>query len=87
VVVDPQMAATGVFVELDDPELGRVRTVDTPFQLEGHPKVAPQPAPRLGEHSREILAEIGMAAAEIDALCARGVVAGRAEIGAGGNGG
>jgi len=74
VVADPQMAANGVFVELDDPVLGRVRTVDTPLQVEGHPKAKPVPAPRLGEHTREILAEIGLAEQEIDALVERRVI-------------
>lgn len=74
VVADAQMAANGVFVEIDDPLLGRVRSVNTPMKIEGHPKVAPAPAPRLGEHTREILAEIGIEAGEIDALSGRRVV-------------
>jgi crotonobetainyl-CoA:carnitine CoA-transferase CaiB-like acyl-CoA transferase len=77
VLADAQMEANGVFVEIDDPQLGRVRTVDTPLHVEGHPKVAREPAPRLGEHSRAILAEIGMGGEEIDALLARKVVAAR----------
>ena len=40
-----------------------------------HPKVARTPAPRLGEHTRAILAEIGLASDAIDALVARAVVA------------
>ena len=75
VVADRQMAANGVFVEIDDPVLGRVRSVDTPLQIEGHPKVARAPAPRLGEHTRAILAEIGLGEREIDALERRRVVA------------
>jgi crotonobetainyl-CoA:carnitine CoA-transferase CaiB-like acyl-CoA transferase len=75
VVADEQMAANGVFLEIEDPELGRVRTVDTPLHLEGHPKVARQPAPRLGEHTRAILAEIGLSGDEIVALVERRVVA------------
>jgi len=78
VIADKQMAANGVFVEIDDPVLGRVRTVDTPLQIEGHPKVAPTPAPRLGEHTRAILAEIGLGEQEIDSLAERRVVADRA---------
>ena len=75
VVADQQMAANGVFLEVDDPDLGRVRTVDSPLHIEAHPKVARGSAPRLGEHTREILADIGMAGDEIDALVARAVVA------------
>ena len=78
VVADRQMAANGVFVELDDPVLGRVRTVDTPLQIEGHPKVTRTPAPRLGEHTRAILAELGLGGEEIKALAERRVVADRA---------
>lgn len=73
VVEDAQMAANGVFVEIDDPVLGRVRTVDTPMQIEGQAKTR-APAPRLGEHTRAILAEIGLGEPEIDALAERRVV-------------
>jgi formyl-CoA transferase len=76
VVADPQMAANGVFAEIDDPALGRVRTVDTPMQIEGQPKAATRaPAPRLGEHTAAILSEIGLGEREIESLAARRVVA------------
>lgn len=75
VVVDRQMAANNVFLEIDDPVLGRVRTVDTPMQIEGRPKVTRAPAPRLGEHTGAILAELGLGEAEIEALAKRRVVA------------
>lgn len=75
VVADEQMTANGVFVEIDDPVLGRVRTVDTPLQIEGHPKVTRTPAPRLGEHTAAILAEIGLNEQEIRSLAQRRVVA------------
>jgi formyl-CoA transferase len=74
VVADKQMAANGVFVEVDDPVLGRVRSVDTPLRIEGQPKAAPRPAPRLGEHSRAILGELGLGGPEIDSLVARKVI-------------
>lgn len=77
VVADPQMAANGVFVELDDPQLGRVRTVDTPMQIDDEPKVARRPAPRLGEHTREILAGAGFAEQDIRSFVEQRVVAER----------
>jgi formyl-CoA transferase len=76
VVVDPQLAANGVFVEFDDPALGRVRSVDTPLNLEAHPKVPRTTAPRLGEHTRAVLGELGLDAQQVDALIERRVVAG-----------
>lgn len=75
VVADRQMAANEVFVEVDDPVLGRLRTVDTPLKIEGHPKGARSGAPRLGEHTRAILEEAGFDAAEIDSLIEGRVVA------------
>ena len=76
VVADPQMAANGVFAEIDDPALGRVRTVDTPMQIEGQPKAATRgPAPRLGEHTATILAELGLGEQEIQSLVQRRVIA------------
>lgn len=74
VVADRQMAANGVFPELDDPVLGRMRTVDTPLRIEGQAKVPPAPAPRLGQHTREILGEIGLAEDEIRSLLDRRIV-------------
>ena len=74
VVADRQMTDNGVFPEVDDPVLGRVRTVDTPLKVEGHPKVKRAPAPRLGEHTRAILAELGLQA-QVESLIERRIVA------------
>jgi crotonobetainyl-CoA:carnitine CoA-transferase CaiB-like acyl-CoA transferase len=41
--------------------------------LQGRPDPARRPAPKLGEHTDEILASLGLAAAEIAGLRARGV--------------
>jgi crotonobetainyl-CoA:carnitine CoA-transferase CaiB-like acyl-CoA transferase len=82
VVADKQMLANDVFVDIDDPVLGRVRTVDTPMQIEGHPKPARAPAPRLGEHTAAILAELGLGEQEIQSLTQRSVVADHAAVSA-----
>jgi crotonobetainyl-CoA:carnitine CoA-transferase CaiB-like acyl-CoA transferase len=46
--------------------------------VEDAPKVARTPAPRLGEHTRTILSELGLGEREIESLAARRVVAERA---------
>jgi formyl-CoA transferase len=53
-----------VFFSIDDPELGPIQQVRTPL---GAPR-ARRRAPRLGEHSAEILREYGFEDAEIAAI-------------------
>ena len=74
VVSDEQLAVNRVFVEVDDPELGRVRTTNSPISVGGHPKVEPLPAPRLGEHSRDVLAGLNLDHQHIEDLFAQGIV-------------
>ena len=59
---------------VDHPVLGPIRQPLPMPQLKGMDVGALRPAPRLGEHSAEILAETGFASHEIDALVAAGVV-------------
>jgi formyl-CoA transferase len=73
VVEDEQMACNDVFVEVDDERVGRVRTVNTPIALDGVPKDPPRRAPRLGEHTRQILTELGLGEDEVESLIADGV--------------
>lgn len=56
VAQDTQMAANGVFIEMTD---APIRTVDSPVRVEGLEKRRPQMPPAVGQHSREILAELG----------------------------
>jgi crotonobetainyl-CoA:carnitine CoA-transferase CaiB-like acyl-CoA transferase len=56
----------GLLVEYDHPELGRVRTIGPVLRLGDH-RPEPGPAPRLGEHTEEVLARVGgLSAAELD---------------------
>jgi crotonobetainyl-CoA:carnitine CoA-transferase CaiB-like acyl-CoA transferase len=72
---DPQLNANGVFraVEGDGVRPG-LRTIDSPFQLDGAPKRAAGRAPTLGEHGREILRSLGYSDARVDALVSGGVL-------------
>jgi crotonobetainyl-CoA:carnitine CoA-transferase CaiB-like acyl-CoA transferase len=70
----PQVAARDMVVELDHPQAGRTRALGFPISLSDTPARVTRPAPTLGQHTREILAETGYTDAEIDELIAEGVV-------------
>ena len=71
---DPHLAARGYLVELDQPPIG-VMTFEGPaFSATGMADADIRPAPGLGEHTHEIVAELGLDAAAIDDLVARGIL-------------
>ncbi len=70
---DPHLVERGFFVDLPHPLLGTVRALGTPIRL-GSTRLGPSRAgPLLGEHTREVLAEIGRSAEDIDRLIGDGV--------------
>jgi crotonobetainyl-CoA:carnitine CoA-transferase CaiB-like acyl-CoA transferase len=71
----PQTRARGMVVDLVHPEAGPTRALGCPLHLSATPARVDRPAPRLGEHTRELLRESGYADAEVDRLIAEGVVA------------
>jgi crotonobetainyl-CoA:carnitine CoA-transferase CaiB-like acyl-CoA transferase len=73
VINDPHLAESGFFVMTDHPTEGKVRLMTAPGSWPQSPPGALRPAPRLGEHSIEILREAGYTKAQIDALIAAGV--------------
>ncbi|MGN6867506.1 MAG: CaiB/BaiF CoA transferase family protein [Solirubrobacteraceae bacterium] len=75
------VAAREMVVDLDQPGADRpVRLLGLPFKLSRTPGDATRaPGPRLGEHTREVLAAAGYSDAEIDALLESGAVAGPAD--------
>ena len=59
VVDDPQAHAAGAFVDVDDGKGGTFRAVATPIHFHGDPLERTGPVPQLGEHTAEVLAELG----------------------------
>ena len=64
----------GLFEQLQDPAAGRVRLPRHPTQFSATPAAIGGPAPALGQHTDEILAELGLAD-RIDQLRTAGAVA------------
>jgi crotonobetainyl-CoA:carnitine CoA-transferase CaiB-like acyl-CoA transferase len=75
VVDDPQIAHNGTFIEYDHPSEGRVKVPGYPYKLSRSPCAIFRPTPLTGQHTKEILKDIGVSEAEIAAFEARGVIA------------
>lgn len=69
-----QAKARRLIVEQPHRTLGMVRTVAQPLALTATPPSYRRPPPAVGEQGRAILAELGLAPAEVDALAASGAV-------------
>ena len=74
-LADEQIVAREMVVETDHPTLGRLRTLGAPVKLSRTPLTTGRPAPVLGQHTREVLGEVGYTDAEVSELRAAGVVA------------
>jgi crotonobetainyl-CoA:carnitine CoA-transferase CaiB-like acyl-CoA transferase len=69
---DEQIRASGALVPFAD---GSTLTVDSPLWIAGQEKVAPRPAPAVGQHSDAVLRQAGWSETEIRALRATGIIA------------
>ena len=74
IVDDPHAQAIGMFTEFDHPVAGRARLPRHPTQFHGTPAALGGVAPALGEHTDEVLSQLGLED-RIEELRATGVVA------------
>jgi crotonobetainyl-CoA:carnitine CoA-transferase CaiB-like acyl-CoA transferase len=71
---DPQVRHRGLRQEVDHPLAGRAALVASPIRLSGTPLAPPTAPPLLGQHTDEVLAELGLDQAEVAALLAAAVI-------------
>lgn len=74
VLEDPQITARGSIVSVPDPELDTIRMPGVAFRLSDTPGAVRSAGPRLGEHTADILGELGLGPEELAALSERGVI-------------
>lgn len=71
---DPQVSANAMAETPSDPSIKVPVLINHPINVDHLNKVGPVRAPSLGEHSKQILSELGVAEAEVDELLSDGVV-------------
>lgn len=75
VFADDQVKHLGLVQEFEQPGYGPVRTLAFPFRASGTPAALHRPAPLLGQHTAEVLGELGLGVAELERLAAAGTIA------------
>ncbi len=81
VVRDPQLRSNDIVVPLGGAGGKLTSTISSPIQVHGVTKVPAQRAPALGEHTEDVLKQLGFSATEIDGLRANGAIpTGRAKV-------
>jgi crotonobetainyl-CoA:carnitine CoA-transferase CaiB-like acyl-CoA transferase len=72
IVADPHLEAIGYFAQVEHPSEGRIKSMAVPSEWSESVPEYRCHAPRLGEHTREVLAEAGLERAAIERLRASG---------------
>ena len=68
IIHNEQVVARGIITEFDQPTVGRVRQPKPAARFELNESAIGGPAPRIGEHSREVLAQLGYDERAIDKM-------------------
>ena len=76
-MADVHLADRGVWVTVDQPDVGPFTAPVTPIVLSHTPARVRAPAPTLGQHNHEVLADHGFSASEIAELAADGIIVDR----------
>jgi crotonobetainyl-CoA:carnitine CoA-transferase CaiB-like acyl-CoA transferase len=71
----PHTKASDVVVEYDHPAVGPIKSVGQPFVLNGERRTAGSPPPLHGQHTLDVLQEIGVSMTDIEKLRSSGVIA------------
>ena len=71
---DAHLEARNFFPEAPHPKLGRVKQIGSPMRLSDTPTRMTRAGPLLGEHSAEVLSELGYSQEEIRRLAIDGVI-------------
>jgi crotonobetainyl-CoA:carnitine CoA-transferase CaiB-like acyl-CoA transferase len=71
---DPQALARDMIVETTHPTAGKVKSIGLPIKFSETPGAVLRPAPRFGQHTREVLRDAGFTDVEIDRMAAAGAV-------------
>lgn len=71
---DPQALANNYFIEVDHPEEGKTKMVGWPWDFSETPAACRRMAPKIGEHTVEVMGELGYTAEEIQELKEKGII-------------
>ena len=76
VFADPHVIQTGMVEEIEHPTLGMLKQLSNPIRMEGlGPRTVRTPPPLLGQHTEEVLRDMGVSPSRISDLARDGVIA------------